>query len=125
MDFSAPQQPVDADADERARVVARFYRIVGHFEAIKTRRSRNRPQKQYNRPALVRLIFEYTRKPDSQDKFLQAFFRCMAPGVHKDDDHLDLEDDGTVADLGQSLSDYADYLLNYFFYLVRCQYRDI
>ena len=114
IDFSA-LQPVFADADERARVITRFYRIVGHFEAIETRRSSNRPQKEYNRPALVRLMFEYIRTPESQDNFLQAFFRSMALGVHKDDDHLELEDNGMAADLGQSLSDYADYLFNYFF----------
>jgi len=122
VDFPAQQQPVFTDADERARVIARFYRIVGHFEAIETMRNNNRPQKEYNRPALVRLMFKYTRTPESQDKFLQAFFRCMALGMHEDD-HLDLEDDGTVADLSQSLSDYADYLLNYFFLPCTCQNR--
>jgi hypothetical protein len=96
-----------------------FYRIIGHFEAIETTRSSKRPpgSKQYNRPAFVRLTFKYTRTPESQDKFLQAFFSCMALDIDEDDNlNLDDDDDDSIAtDLNQALSDFADYLLNYFF----------
>ncbi|KAK0753505.1 hypothetical protein B0T18DRAFT_397018 [Schizothecium vesticola] len=53
IDFGS-QGPLFADAEKRARAVARFYDVIGHFAAIET----NNP---YNRAALIRLTFEYAR----------------------------------------------------------------
>jgi hypothetical protein len=76
IDFYAKQPPF-ADAAERAQATARFHRIVGHLEAIDC----PGPGRPYNRPALVRLTFEYARSPESQDKFLAFFFRSVAVGM--------------------------------------------
>ncbi|KAK3944790.1 hypothetical protein QBC46DRAFT_304165 [Diplogelasinospora grovesii] len=108
IDFSA--QPLFATVDERTRAIDKFHRIVRHYEAKEPTHGRNN---QYNRPALVRLTFEYARSPESQDKFLQAFFNSMALGM--EDDGPDLGDDEVAADFHSLLYGFADYLLDHFF----------
>ncbi|KAK1827291.1 hypothetical protein QBC39DRAFT_178961 [Podospora conica] len=118
-----PTQPLFADPIGRARAVGRFIGIVGRLEAAEKASGRlGRTSlaggNQYNRPALVRLTFEYARTPESQDRFLHAFFRCMDLDMGDDDgDHVDLDDDND--DLARKLSDFADYLLNHFFLPLR------
>ena len=63
IDFSSQGPPQFADTEERVQAVARFYRIVSHFEATET-------SSPYNRAALIRLTFEYARSAESQDRFL-------------------------------------------------------
>jgi len=115
LDFAA-QQPLFSNADKRARAIARFYRIVGHFEAIETATAATtttttRPGSQYNRPGLVRLTFEYARSPESQDRFLAFFFQFLAV------DMLDGADDVIAfdPDLGESLCGVAEFLMTNFF----------
>lgn len=67
----------------------------------------------YNRPALVRLTFEYARSSESQDKFLKALFQSLATVVV--DDNIDLTDDSEVAKFRELLFGFADHLIYYFF----------
>lgn len=101
IDFSVPLQPLFANAGERARAIARFYRIVSHFEAIETTTSTRCREQKCNRSALIRLTFEYARSPESQDRLLAFFFRALA--ISMLDDPLD-----TLDDLGDSLFGIAD-----------------
>jgi hypothetical protein len=101
------QQPTFADAAERARATARFQRIIGYLEEM------DRPGEPYNRPALVRLTFEYARSPESQDRFLAFFFRSLAIGMLDDDP--DDDDDETYADLCDLVFEVARFLMTNFF----------
>jgi hypothetical protein len=100
------QPPLFGDGNERARAVARFHHIVGHFEAIEPARGRH--PKQYNRPALVRLTFEYARSSESQDRFLAFFFQSLAVGMLDSAISLD-------PDLRESLFGVAEFLMTNFF----------
>ena len=109
IDFSS-QGPLFANAKERARAVARFHHMADHFEAIDTKRP-------YNRPALIRLTFEYARSAESQDRFLAFFFQSLA---------LDLFDgdvDCSDPDLGEAFLGVAEFLMTNFF--LPCRYSPI
>lgn len=85
IDFCS-QRPLSAHADERAQAVARFYRLVSHFEAVETNSTRaTRGKPHYNRPTTALLSsalpFEYARPPESQDRFLAFFFRSLGVGM--------------------------------------------
>lgn len=103
IDFGA-LQPLFTDADERERATARFHHIIGHLEAM------DRPGKPYNRPALVRLTFEYARSVESQDRFLAFFFQSLAIGMLDGD-----LDDETCADLRDPVFEVAKFLMTNFF----------
>lgn len=105
IDFYA-QQPPFADAAERVRATARFHRIVGHLEAMDC----PGPGRPYNRPALVRLTFEYARSLESQDKFLVFFFRSVAVGMLDGD-----LDDPTCTGLRNLVFEVAQFLMTNFF----------
>jgi hypothetical protein len=102
--------------EERTRVVTRFNYIVQYFEAIEPQATTRGylEVNNYNRPALVRLTFEYACPPESQDKFLYAFFNAMAL-VMMDNDGLDLNDDKIGIDLHLLLFGFAHHLLHHFF----------
>jgi len=103
------QQVVFSHGSERARAIARFHRIVAHFEALEPPRDSRRPNmKQYNRPALVRLTFEYARSAESQDRFLSFFFQSLAIDMLEGTISLD-------ADLRESLFGVAEFLMTNFF----------
>ncbi|KAK5656660.1 hypothetical protein OQA88_4640 [Cercophora sp. LCS_1] len=89
IDFCA-QGPLFANGHERARAAARFYHILNQFEAVEPNHSSqgpaNRRSRSYNRPALIRLTFEYARSAESQDMFLASFFRSLAIGMLDDAD---------------------------------------
>jgi len=104
IDFSAAAQPLFANAQERTQAIGRFRRIVEYFEAVEPPASRRNAK--YNRPALIRLTFEYARSPESQDRFLRAFFRSLALGML--DDSVNLSDDSVVADFRELLFGFAD-----------------
>ena len=109
IDFSAAVQSF-AGAQERDQTISRFRRIVGYFEALEP----PAPVKgKFNRPLLVRLTFDYARSPESGDKFLGAFFRCLGLGML--DGSIDLSDDGVVAGFREPLFGFADFLVNNFF----------
>jgi len=109
IDFGS-QGPLFANAEKRARAVARFYDVIGHFAAIET----NNP---YNRAALIRLTFEYARSAESQDRFLAFFFQSLAIGLL----------DGEVAYSDPGLDDafygVAEFLMNNFF--LPCRYSHV
>ncbi|KAK3384077.1 hypothetical protein B0T24DRAFT_72720 [Lasiosphaeria ovina] len=118
IDFSAAQ-PLFANAQERTQAVGRFRRIVNYFEAAEQPAPRYSGCDKYNRPALIRLTFEYARSQESQDKFLKAFFQSLALGMLDDNDGIDLSDDRVVADFGSLLFGFADYLITNFFLPLR------
>src|ERR1051325_11396394 len=91
IDFSATE-PVFANEQERAQAIGRFRRILDHFEAAEPPAPRH--SHGYDRPVLVRLTFEYARSPESQDKFLVAFFQSVALGMLDNNDGINLGDVG-------------------------------
>ncbi|KAK3364211.1 hypothetical protein B0T25DRAFT_470338 [Lasiosphaeria hispida] len=72
IDFSSIAQPLLAKAQQRTEAINRFYHVVKHFEVAGPLVHK---RDGYNRPALIRLTFEYARSPASQDRFLSAFFQ--------------------------------------------------
>ncbi|KAK3935965.1 hypothetical protein QBC46DRAFT_396221 [Diplogelasinospora grovesii] len=115
IDFSAAE-PLFANEQQRTQAVGRFRRIVDYFEAAEQPASRYGDG--YNRPALVRLTFEYARSQKSQDRFLGAFFRSLALGM-LDDDSVNLSDDSVVADFRSPLFGFAEFLMANFFLPLR------
>ena len=111
IDFSAAE-PLFSNEQERAQAVGRFRRIVGHFEAVEQPSSKY--GEGYNRPALVRLTFEYARSQESKDRFLGAFFRSLAIGM-LDDDNVNLSDNSAVADFREAVFGFAEFLVANFF----------
>ncbi|KAK0705604.1 hypothetical protein B0H67DRAFT_604372 [Lasiosphaeris hirsuta] len=112
IDFSTAVRSF-ANAQERDQAISRFHRIVGYFEALEPLARNGK----YNRPALVRLTFDYARSPKSEEKFLGAFFRSLALGML--DESVDLSDDSVVADFREPLFGFADFLVNNFFLPLR------
>jgi hypothetical protein len=111
IDLSTASQPLFATTQERAQAVGRFRRIVEHFEAVEPPAPRR--DAKFNRPALIRLTFEYARSPESQDRILGAFFQSLALGML--DDSIDLRDDSEVADFREPLFGFAEFLMTNFF----------
>ncbi|KAK4194664.1 hypothetical protein QBC40DRAFT_290317 [Triangularia verruculosa] len=107
IDFSAAE-PLFANEQERAQAVGRFHRIVHHFEALEQPASRY--GEGYNRPALVRLTFEYACSQESKDRFLGAFFRSLAIGM-LDDHNVNLSDDSVVANFREAVFGFAEFLM--------------
>jgi hypothetical protein len=104
--------PIFENEQQRALAIDRFRRIIAHFE-----KSEQQPASQYgdgyNRPALVRLTFEYALSSDSQDKVLKGFFQSLAIGML--DDSIDLSDDREVTSLRELVFSFADHLIYHFF----------
>lgn len=93
-------EPLFANDEDRAKAVARFRRIVGYFEPLE--KPSTRYGDGYNRPALVRLTFDYACSQDSKDRFLVAFVQSLAIGM-LNDDKIDLADDDAVAGLREAV----------------------
>ena len=110
LDFSAePPLP----PDQRAQAEREFYNIVNHFEAIESRVPvATAVSRRYNRPVLIRLMFEYARSEESRDTFLRAFFQSMALPM---DGRVNLNDKAEEEDVGTILFNFADYLMDNFF----------
>ena len=116
IDFSETH-PIFENGQQRAQAVGRFRRIVTYFESEKTGKpqSASRHIDGFNRPALLRLTFEYARSPESQEKFLKAFFPYLALGMLDSSDGFDLDDDDNVASLREPVFSFADQLIYHFF----------
>ncbi|KAK3364042.1 hypothetical protein B0T25DRAFT_576455 [Lasiosphaeria hispida] len=84
IDFSHAES-LAANPQLRTQAINRFYHVIKHFEADKPSRYNN----DYNRPALVRLTFQYACSPESQNRFLLAFFQRLLLGMTDGDIHLD------------------------------------
>ncbi|KAK3364068.1 hypothetical protein B0T25DRAFT_529208, partial [Lasiosphaeria hispida] len=106
IDF-ALTQPLFANPQLRTQAIHRFRCVVDHFQACEPPRF---PNKKYNRPALVRFTFEYARSPESQDRFLSAFFHRLRLGMADADGDINLDDN-----LHSLLFAFADDLMNNFF----------
>lgn len=111
IDFSAAK-PLFAHEQQRIQAVGRFHRIVDFSDAAEQPASRYGDG--YNRPALVRLTFEYARSQKSKDRFLGAFFRSLAIGM-LDDDNVNLSDDSVIVDFRSPLFGFAEFLMANFF----------
>ncbi|KAK3364044.1 hypothetical protein B0T25DRAFT_434648, partial [Lasiosphaeria hispida] len=72
IDFSHAES-LAANPQLRTQAINRFHHVVKHFEAGEQDPTQI-SDTSYNRPALVRLTFQYARSPESQNKFLVAFF---------------------------------------------------
>ncbi|KAH6624130.1 hypothetical protein B0J18DRAFT_444384 [Chaetomium sp. MPI-SDFR-AT-0129] len=118
IDFSEGH-PIFETSKQRAQTVDRFHRIIAHFENAEEQPASSRYGEGYNRPALVRLTFEYARSPESQDRFLKAFFQSLAVGMLDDDDGINLNDDTEVASLRTLLFSFSDHLIDHFFLPLR------
>ncbi|KAK3364156.1 hypothetical protein B0T25DRAFT_442834, partial [Lasiosphaeria hispida] len=105
IDFS-PAESLAANPPLRAQAVQRFHHVVYHFEAGEPARHSN----DYNRPALVRLLFQYARSPASQNRFLAAFFQRLLLGMGDADGDI-VFDNG----LRSLLFAFAEDLMNNFF----------
>lgn len=105
IDFSVGS--VFGTVDERTRAKDKFYRTVNHFEAADG-------DGEYNRPALIRLTFEYAGSEESQDMLLHAFFQSTNLYM-TDEDCLDLDGDRMAKQIRPKVFGFADYLLDHFF----------
>jgi hypothetical protein len=112
IDFQPEAAPIFENEQPRAQAIDRFRRIIAHFEQVQPASCEG-----YNRPALVRLTFEYARSPESQDKALKAFFQSLALGMLDDNDGIDIDlaDDLEVARLRTLVFSFADHLIYHFF----------
>jgi HNH endonuclease len=126
IDFSI--QPLFSSAEERARAKDEFDRIVNHFggatcipliinPTTNNTNNTNSDNDEYNRPLLIRLTYEYACSEESQDMFLQAFFKSMALSMNGDSP--DLHDIEVEEELRSVLFGFADYLLDKFFLPLR------
>lgn len=106
-------EPLFENEQQRTQAVSRFCRIVEYFEAAE--KQGNGYDDGYNRPALIRLTFEYPRSPDSQDRLLGTFFRSLALGMFEDSDGVDLACDHVVAGFRSHVLGFADFLMTNFF----------
>ncbi|KAK3337681.1 hypothetical protein B0T19DRAFT_413287 [Cercophora scortea] len=103
--------PIFENEEQRAQAIDRFRRIVAHLENTEQQPASSRSCDEYNRPALVRLTFEYARSPESQDRVLNAFFQSLALGMLDDNNgSIDLSDD-----LRTPVFSFADHLIDHFF----------
>lgn len=107
IDFTA-EEPLEAN--QHARAKAQFYRIIERFEPTNV----NRDGTKYNRPALVRLTYEYARSELSQNIFLRAFFGAVALPIECEDD-VDFDKEGTEECLRSAVCTFADHLFDNFF----------
>lgn len=95
-------------AAKRARAHDQFYRIINHFEDEEARAGSKKGP--YNRPRLVRLIYEHARSQESKDLFLRAFFQAMDLQIEHENGP-----DGINERLGSALTQFADHLIDHFF----------
>ncbi|KAK0651265.1 hypothetical protein B0T16DRAFT_453752 [Cercophora newfieldiana] len=120
LDFSEVDS-IFENAQQRAQAISRFRRIIAYFENTtepKPPASSSRFSEGYDRPALIRLTFDYVRSPESQDRVLKAFFKSLALGMLEDSDDndgIDLGDDSEVASLRTPVFAFADHLIYHFF----------
>ncbi|KAL8370989.1 hypothetical protein RB595_001033 [Gaeumannomyces hyphopodioides] len=98
--------------DTTAQATIRLYHILEHFEAAAANE-----QQGYNRPALVRLSYEYTQSDHSRSLFLSSFFESLALPLagNATDSDVNFGDPEVEARLGTSVDAFAEYLMNNFF----------
>ncbi|KAK4201575.1 hypothetical protein QBC40DRAFT_305880 [Triangularia verruculosa] len=99
-------RPIFENDQQRSQAIRKFRRIVAFYEEAKQHSSPRRDR--YNRPALIRLTFEYARSSESQDKFLGVFFRSLALEMLDDND-------GEDASVRGLFFGFADSLIYHFF----------
>ncbi|KAK4170895.1 hypothetical protein QBC36DRAFT_369302 [Triangularia setosa] len=104
--------PIFENDQQRSQAVSKFHRIVAFYENTEQQPASSRYGDGYNRPALIRLTFEYARSPESQDKFLEAFFQSLALEMLDDND-------GEDASVRELFFGFADYLVHHFFLPLR------
>ncbi|KAK3364025.1 hypothetical protein B0T25DRAFT_57252 [Lasiosphaeria hispida] len=109
IDFSHAQS-LSANPQLRTEAINRFYHVIEHFEALECKPY----YRNYNRPGLVRLTFEYARSAESQDRLLSAFFHRLLLGMRDSDGDI-VFDSG----LRSLLFAFAEDLMNSFFIPLR------
>ncbi|KAK0655296.1 hypothetical protein B0T16DRAFT_317501 [Cercophora newfieldiana] len=111
--------PIFENVQQRTQAIRRFRRIITYFEDTKQQSTSSQLGDGYNRPALIRLTFEFARSPESQDMVLKAFFQSLALGMLDDNAGTDLSDDSEVASLRTLVFSFADHLIYHFFLPLR------
>ncbi|KAL8364610.1 hypothetical protein RB595_003751 [Gaeumannomyces hyphopodioides] len=109
-DTETPSLPENTSAQAKIRL----YHILEHFEAVA---ANEQPQKGYNRPALVRLTYEYSRSDHSKSLFLSSFFEFLALPLagNATDSDVDFGDPEVEARLSTSVNGFAEHLMDNFF----------
>lgn len=108
--FSIADKPSPLTADQRAVAIRRFYHIIGYFSAKETVVD-DGPATTYNRPALVRLTYEYALSDESKDLLLQAFLNAMELELDYDGNDANIDLEG----LRPRLFGFANHLMDSFF----------
>ncbi|KAK3328271.1 hypothetical protein B0T19DRAFT_475903 [Cercophora scortea] len=123
---SVTPSPAVSEIDRRrAQAFEKFCRILKDLEKAVNQQLAVGPfgyGEEYNRPALVFLMFEYARSPESRDRFLEAFFEYLVEAEVLDDndnDDIDLSDDGVVDSCREAVFSFADELVFNFFLPLR------
>ncbi|KAL8296217.1 hypothetical protein RB601_003597 [Gaeumannomyces tritici] len=114
--------PAMLPENTRAKAEARLYHILNQLEEVPAAApaaaaANQRPQQGYNRPALVRLTYEYTISDHSKSLFLSSFFESLALSLagNTTDPDVDFGNPEVKAALGTSVDSFAEYLMNSFF----------
>ncbi|KAL8364626.1 hypothetical protein RB595_003762 [Gaeumannomyces hyphopodioides] len=97
-----------------AQAKIRLYHILKHFEAIA---ANEQPQQGYNRPALIRFTYEYSRSDHSKSLFLSSLFEFLALPLagNATDSDVDFGDPEVEARLSTSVNGFAEHLVDNFF----------
>lgn len=114
--YVSSEAPLEPSQRHQAR--RKSYHIISYFEA--TEATSDGPRGPYNRPLLVRLMYEYSRSEKSQDIFLRAFFQSVALPIDGEDD---VDFDNT--ELEAALICFAEHLFANFFLPLKASTRNI
>ena len=106
LDFS--QKPPLSEAQYQSASLS-FRQLINYFDNL----PHDRASKDYDRVKLVRFTFEYARSQVSQGNFLRAFFETA--NIPLDGEEVDLSDADRLANLKDSINNFADYLFESFF----------
>lgn len=103
---------------ERTQASARMDHILRHFEtAAASGQTGLQRGPDYNRPALIRLTYEYTLNYESKDLFLGSFFGTLSlpPVGNITDRDVDIGDPRIADDLRPLVYNFGEYLMANFF----------
>ncbi|KAI1360322.1 hypothetical protein F5Y08DRAFT_51778 [Xylaria arbuscula] len=134
LDFSPISE--ELSATQRATAKRRFHRIVNHFlpaSEIDNDDGNNNDDddgddddsdsarigvgsKTYSPPRLISLTYKYALSDRARDNFLRAFFQSIGVPVAREDGT-----DGDPETFRPSVFDFADYLLQHFFYPLKAE----
>lgn len=98
--------PLEASQHEQAH--GRFKEILDHYEGTVP------PNRQYKRPELLRLTYNYASGGKSKDNVLRAFFNAISLSIDENTS-VDFSDKETEQRISNKLIRFADFLIENFF----------